>query len=189
MAADVGDVFEDDAALVGALQDQLVDRALADDGVAVRAQAGVQQQLGDVLEPDSGAVEQVLAFARAVQAARDADLVVLDRQTGVGVVEDQRHLGHTQGLRGGRAGEDDLFGLAGAHSLGGLFAEDPQQGVGDVGLAAAVGADDDDDAGLELGGDAGCEGLEADEVEAAEIQGWLEPYRNWGVRSPEFCRD
>src|SRR5260370_643940 len=72
MAADVGHILEGHPALVWPLQDQLVDRPLADDRIAVRAQPGVQQQLGDVLQPNPRAGEQVFAVARAVQPPRDA---------------------------------------------------------------------------------------------------------------------
>src|SRR5436189_204734 len=96
VATDVGGAFEGDTAFFGALQDQLVDRALADDGVAVGAQAGVQQELGDVAQADFCPIEQVFAVARAVEAAGDTHLGVLDGQTGVGVVEDQRGFGHAE---------------------------------------------------------------------------------------------
>src|SRR5207245_3672833 len=98
VTADVGHVFERDSTLVGTLQDQLVNRALTDDRVAVRAETGVQQELDDVLQADPRAIQQVLAVARAVQPARDTDLFVVYRQAAVGVVERQRDFGHRQRL-------------------------------------------------------------------------------------------
>ena len=171
MAADVGDVFEDDAAFVGSLQDQFVDRSLADDRVAVRTQPSVQQQLGDVLKPHARAIEQVLAVSRAVQPAGDAHFGILDRQAAVGVVEDERDLGHAQRLPRRRAREDHLLRLARPDRLRRLLAEHPQHAIGNIGLAGTVRADDDDDAGQELGRSASREGLEADELEALQEQG------------------
>src|SRR3546814_4967282 len=54
----------------------------------------------------------------------------------------------------GGAGEDDVVHLAAAHALGRGFAHGPAQGLDEVRLAAAVGADDAGDAGLDdqLGG-------------------------------------
>ncbi len=65
----------------------------------------------------------------------------------VGVEERHGDGRHTDGFTIPSAGEDDIFHTAAAEALGRLFAEDPADGVGQVGLAAAVGADDGSDAG------------------------------------------
>ena len=80
--------------------------------------------------------------------------------------------------RGAR--EDDVFHRLAAQRLGGLLAEHPEHGVGDVGLARAVGADDDRHAGLELHHAPVGEGLEPLEYERLEVHG---PPRN------RQCRD
>ena len=125
MAADVGRVLEGHPAFVGALQDQFVDRALADDGVAVRTQPGVQQQLGDVFQPHPRAIEQVFAVARAVQPPRDAYFAKLDRQTAVAVVEHQRHFRHPQRLARRRPRKNHLLRLARPDCLRRLLAQNP----------------------------------------------------------------
>ena len=61
----------------------------------------------------------------------------------------QAHLGGGAGLAGIAAVEDDVFHLLAAQALGALLAEHPRNGVGDVALAAAVGADDGGDALVE----------------------------------------
>ena len=89
----------------------------------------------------------------------------------LGVDEGERDLGHAGGLAVAGAGEDDVFHLDAAEALGGLLAEDPGDGVGDVGLAAAVGADDGGDAlagELDLG--AVAEGFEAEDLNFFELE-------------------
>ena len=75
--------------------------------------------------------------------------IELERERVIGVVEHEVDLGDADSLPGRGAREDDvLHGLA-AKRLGRLLAEDPQDGVGDVGLARAVGSDDDGDTRLD----------------------------------------
>ena len=55
------------------------------------------------------------------------------------------------GLRGRRAVEDHVLHGVAAQVLGGGLAQHPAHGVDDVGLAAAVGADDADEMARESG--------------------------------------
>jgi hypothetical protein len=64
----------------------------------------------------------------------------------VGIDEGERDLSHAQRLAVAGAGEDNVLHLDAAEALGGLLAEHPGDGVSDIGLAAAVGADDNRDA-------------------------------------------
>ena len=58
-------------------------------------------------------------------------------------------LGQAQGLAVLAAVEDHVLHLVAPEVFCALFAEDPADGIGDVALAAAVGADHGRDAGLE----------------------------------------
>src|SRR5205085_9878465 len=78
---------------------------------------------------------------------------------------------HTQRLPRSRPGKDHLLRLASPDRLGRLLAQHPQHTVADIRFTGTVWTDHDDDAGLELGGGARSEGLEADEVEAPQVQG------------------
>ena len=113
-------------------------------------------------------VDEVLAFAGAEDAAGDGDLVELGAEDVLAVGEGDADLGHAQGLVGVGAVEDAVFHLRAAQRLGALLAENPADGVGDVALAAAVGADDGRHAGFEV--EAGLVGkaLEADHFEPLE---------------------
>ncbi len=89
----------------------------------------------------------------------------------LGIDQGERDLGHAGGLAVAGAGEDDVFHLDAAEGLGGLLAQNPGDGVGDVGLAAAVGTDDCGDAfagELDLG--AITEGLEAEYLDLLELE-------------------
>ncbi len=166
---DAGGLLDEGAAVLGAAGEDGVELALADDDVHLAADAGVAEQLLDVEQPDLVAVDLVLALAGAVHAAGDRHLGVGDRQGAVGVVDRQRHLGPAEGGAAGGAGEDDVLHLAAAQALGALLAEDPGDGVDDVGLTGPVGADDGGDPGLQPQRRGGREGLEALERQAGEV--------------------
>ena len=165
-----GGLLDERPAVLGARVQDGVELALADDDVHLAADAGVGQQLLDVEQAAGVAVDGVFALARPEHQPADRDLGVVDRQRAVGVVDGQRHLGPAQRRPGGGAGEDDVLHLAAAQRLGAVLAHDPGQGVDDVGLAGAVGADDAGDARLEAQGGRGGEGLEAAQGEGLQIQ-------------------
>ena len=166
---DAGGLLDEGAAVLGAAGEDGVELALADDDVHLPADAGVAEQLLDVEQPHLVAVDLVLALAGAVHATGDRHLGVGDRQGAVGVVDRERHLGAAERGAAGGAGEDDVLHLAAAQALGALLAEDPGDGVDDVGLTGPVGADDGGDAGLQPERRGGREGLEALERQAGEV--------------------
>ena len=147
---DTGGLFKN-LAPVGTLDRQnLVDAALSDDRIAVPSQTGIHEQLMDVLQSNSLAVEEKVALSAAVVSAGDHDLAVFHRQTTVGIVHHQRDLTEAQRISPGGTAEDYVLHLAAAEGLGTLLAQHPADGIHDVGLAAAVGANDSRDAPSEL---------------------------------------
>ena len=96
--------------------------ALPHDGIAVAPDAGVAEQIHNVLQAAGRAVEQVFALARAEHAARDGDLGVVGRQRVILVVERQRHLAvrHAAALFG--AVENDVLHLGAAKLARALLA-------------------------------------------------------------------
>ena len=116
---DAAGFLENFAALAAFCGDDLRDAALSDDGVAVPADAGVQQQLVDVLEAAELAVDGVLALAGAVVFAADHGLVGVQIK-GVGaVVQRQAHLCKAHGSPAAGAAEDDVLHLSGSAKLAG----------------------------------------------------------------------
>ena len=72
-ARDARRFFDNGAAVLRAVAENLADAALLDDGVAFRSQAGAHEQVLDVAQPRGSAVDQVFALAGAEQAPRDGD--------------------------------------------------------------------------------------------------------------------
>ena len=61
---DAGGFFEMLAQLLGSASTICADHALLDDRVAARAQAGAEEQIGDVAAPAAHAVEEILRLRR-----------------------------------------------------------------------------------------------------------------------------
>ena len=148
--ADARRLLEDLAAVVAADGEDLVDLALTDDGIALTTHAGIHEKLVDVLQADGLAVDIVFRLAAAVIAAGHRHLRLVAVEDVLGVVDHQRHLrkAHLAALFG--AAEYDILHLGAAKLTAVLLAHDPADGVGDVGLAGAVGADDSGDVLAEI---------------------------------------
>ena len=143
--------FLEDGAPLGRLGvEDGVDTALRDDHVAVAAHSGGGKQFGDVDQAGRRGVDGVAAVTAAEQRARDRHLVEVHRQPAVLVVQRQRHLRPPKRRPSRVAGEDHVVHLLRAQRRGRLRAEHPGDGVDDIGLAAAVGADDHRQAGSEI---------------------------------------
>ena len=147
---DAGGLLDELAPFQGAAVHHRFHHALFDDGVGVGAHARVQQEVRDVLEAARHLVDLVLARARAEIAARDGDLAVFDGQHLLAVVDRQRHLGHAEGLAGGRAVEDDVFHPVAPQRSRAVLPQRPANGIDDIGLAAAVRTDHGRDPVAEL---------------------------------------
>ncbi len=133
---DPGGFFDEVAQILGLGFDQLGDHALLDDRIAARAQAGAEEDVGNVAATAFGAVKviAVLAVARHFAANRNFRIGrVLTYQRAVGVVEHQ--LDARLADRLGRAIEDDIGHRLATQVLGRALAHD-------VGFAAPVRADD-----------------------------------------------
>ena len=166
---DPGRLLEQRPPFFGPVGEQPLDHLRFDDHAGVAAESGAAQQVLDVAEPDDCAVEQVVRLAAAREAAGDLNLAIGDRQVAVGVVEEERDLGHVHRPACGGALEDHVLHLAAAEEASRLLAEHPAHGVGDVRLAAAVRADDGGDAVLEGERDRVGEGLEAGEFQLRQL--------------------
>ena len=176
---DPGRLLDDGPAVLGAGVEDGVELALADDHVLLAADAGVGEQLLDVEQPAGGAVDGVLAVARAEQRPGDGDLGQVDRELA------RARCRWSATPRPDRApaamavpGEDDVLHLRRAQGSRSLGAEHPGDGVDHVGLAAAVGPDHHGDPRLELEHGGIGEGLEPLEGER------LQEHRSSPYRSP-----
>ena len=168
---DAGRFLQEQAQLFGLGLDDAADRALADDGVGTRAQAGAQEHVLHVAPAHRLVVDVVAAGAVAREHALDRDfreLAPLAAGAVVGVVEHQFHRGTRGRLAGGGAVEDDVLHRLAAQFAGARLAQHPAHGVHDVGLAAAVRPDHANQlAGQQEVGGFG-EGLEPGELDGIE---------------------
>ncbi len=177
---DAGGLFQVHAQVFRARLDDLADHALLDDRVAARAQAGTQEQVGDVATPALGAVEVIAAAAVAADLTLDRDLVergVLAGNGVVGVVEDQLHGGLRHRLARRGAGEDHVGQRIAAQAAGRAFAHHPAHRVDDVRLAAAVRTDDAGHVGRQVQRGRIDEGLEAGQLDGRQAHGAGNPWQ------------
>ena len=170
VAGDARRLLKDLAAVGGLVADDLGDTALTDNGIAVAAEAGVHQKLMDVAQTAGFAIDIVFTVSAAVIPAGDNDFVLLDRKEPCGIVQDQRHLRKAQRAALFRAAENDVLHLAAAERAGSLLAHDPEDRVGQIGLARAVRSDDGGDIPLEGQSRLIGKGLEALNLDCFQVQ-------------------
>jgi hypothetical protein len=157
-------------AFCGRAHDDVFDVVLVDDRVRVDGEPGRREKVDQVSAAHPAAVDEIVALTVTLDAALDRDLVVVDRKPALGVVEDQGHLGERGARAALTAGVDDLLHFLSAEVAGLPGAQDPFDGVEDVGFPGAVGPHDRRHAAFEQ--DLGRPGkrLEAEEVQRAEKQ-------------------
>ena len=172
---DARGLLEDNPAVFRFAGKNLCDVALREDAVARPPDTRAHEQLLDVFEPARRAVEKIFAVAIAENPARERDFVVGDLDARRAQVfpahaaERERHFAHAHRFAAVRAVENHVCHFAAAQRLGRLLAEHPADGIGDIGLAAAIGADDGGDTGLEVQRGFVREGLKAEKRQIFEI--------------------
>jgi hypothetical protein len=148
--AQPGGLLDQQPAVLGLGGDDRLDAALGDDECISLPRPGVGEDLEHVDHPALRAVEAVLALAVAVQAPEDRDLA--DRQVdgAVAVVEHELDLGRRARLHAAAAAKMTSCIDWPRTASGDCSPMAHRHGVGHVGLARAVRAHDDRDAGPEL---------------------------------------
>jgi len=143
---------------------------LLNDGVRSFTEAGIREQVPDVLEPDGPLVQEIVRLARTVHPPRHDELVRVEGQVTIHVREGYGNLGHGEGRRFRGAVEDKVLHDVPAKGLGRLFAQRPTEGIRDVGFAAAVRPDDGAYARAELYARPVGERFKTKNVDCAEMQ-------------------
>ncbi len=161
--------LEHQAAFGGLGGDDRADAALAHERGTMRPGGGIGEQQGDVLGTDVAAVETISRTGAALDAAGDFGFarpflfaVALDQQRDFGEVARRASRG---------AGEDDVFHAAAAERLGRPLPHHPANRFEQIGLAAAVGADDPRQPRLDREDGGFDEALEPAELQPPEAQG------------------
>ncbi len=169
MLGDASGLLDEAATLLGAALKNRIELALGDDGMRILAQARIMEDVLDIHQTAGARVDEVFAFARTVHATRDRDLVEIDGKHVIGIVEDERDLRDADRLARRRPGEDDVLHGLTAQLFGALLAQDPQDGVGNIGFTRAVRSDDDRQTRLERHVSAVREGFEPLEGQRLQI--------------------
>ena len=159
-----------DLPAVAAFQgENLVDSALTDIGIALPSQTGIHEHLMDIPKPGGLLVDIVFTVPGAVKPPGDHHLIGIVRQSPVGIVQRQGGLreAHSAALLG--AAKDHILHFRAPEGLGALLAHDPENGIGDVGLAGAVGAHDGGDIIAEADQGSVRKGLEALQFQRFQI--------------------
>ena len=166
--------LQEDPQLLGLGLDDARDHPLLDDRVGARPQAGAEEKIVDIPAPHRDVVDVVRRIAVARQHALDRELGVLPplaADAAQAVVEIQLDRRAADRLAVARAVEDDVLHRFAAQRRRLRFAEHPAHGVDDVGLPAAVGADDPDQLARRGNGGRIDERLESGELDLREAQG------------------
>ncbi|MNM65538.1 hypothetical protein D3C81_769890 [compost metagenome] len=141
---DPGRFFDEVAQVFRLGLDQLGDHPLLDDRIAARAEAGAEEDVGDITAPALGTVEVIGVLPVAGNFTADGDFRVggvFTDQGAVGVIEHQFDTGLAHRFAAGRAVEDDVGHRLATQVFRRAFAHHPAHRIDDVGLAAAIGAD------------------------------------------------
>ena len=156
--------------------DQPGNHPLLDNRVAARAQAGAQEDVGNVLAPALGAVEEIVGLAVAGDLALYRDLVelaVFASDSGIGVIKDQLNGGLGHGLAGIGAIEDHVRHGLTTQVLGGRFPHHPADRINDIGLPTPVGPHHGGEILREIGG--------------GRVHKGFEPGQFYGFQSHSVC--
>ena len=159
------------SALFGPEAEHEIDHSLTEDGVTVLTQARLQEEVKDVAQPNTSAVEQVFALARAMEPAGDDNLLEFDWQPALGVIEDNADLRQSRRRPFAAARENDVLQPAKAHDARILFTQHPADRVRQITFAASVWADDRGDAAAEVKDCASGEAFETLHFEPAQANG------------------
>ena len=159
------------AAVAGPGLDDGFHLALAHQRGRPRPGGGVGEQNLDVAGADVLAVDAVLRPRAAFDAPGDFQLVPVVEGGGRGalrIIQAEGHFGDVPGRPVDGAAEDEVVHLFAAQAARRVLAHGPLQGFHQIGLAAAVGADDPGHAGFDQQLRVVDEGLETGEAELGE---------------------
>src|SRR2546423_6891705 len=126
--AEPGRVLDQEAPLLGLAREDLLDLALADHRAVGPAEAHVREQLDEIGAANVRAVDEVLALAAAMEAARDRHFAEVEPlECAVLVVEQQLDLAEIRRLPAGRTREHDIVRLLRPQLVGAQAAGSPEQ--------------------------------------------------------------
>ena len=137
-------LFQNAAAVLRLGVDQVRNLALPHQRGRLRPGRGIGEQHLHVPRPHIPGIGLVGRSGIAGDPPHDLDLILIveaGRGQTIRIVDDDRDFGEIARAARGGTGKDHVFHAAAAHRRGPVFAHDPPQGLKQVRLAAAIGAD------------------------------------------------
>ncbi len=116
-----------------------------DDGIAVGADAGIHEEVLDILQAAADIVQAVFTFPAFIEFSGDGNRTEFRWKEVLGVFEGQAHLRQTRSRAGAGPVKDQAFEVFGPQVADLLFADDPANAIDDIAFSATVGADDPGD--------------------------------------------
>ncbi len=174
-AGDPGGFLENHTAVFGAAAQYLSDMALSHDAVAGPAYARSHEKLLDILQAAGCLIEEILAGAIPENPARHRHFIKKNLQIGrpelllIHIADREGDLRHGERTAGLGAVKNNISHLSAAERLGGLLSQNPADGIGYVGFAAAVGTDNSGDARREVQACLICKGFETEYCQILQI--------------------
>jgi hypothetical protein len=171
-SADAGGFLEQRAPLARLRVDQPADPPLADQRRRLSAAGSVREQDLNIASALFAAVDTIGRATLPVDPPLDLQLVQIvemGRRGAVAIIDRQRDGGDIPGRPGRCAAEDDVIHLTAAQASGRGLAHHPLQRLDEIRLAAAVGADDSRETGLDEKFRRLDEGLEAGQSKLGEM--------------------
>ncbi len=165
--------FKNGAAARGLCRDQLADLALPHHGGRPWAGGSIGKEQLHIARAHILAVDAIGRACLALDATRHFQRIGIieggGRSAG-GIVEMEGDFGGVAARTAATAGKDHIVHAGRAHVLVGILAHDPAHGLDEIGLAAAVRADDTRQPGLDQELGRFNESLEAGQPELGELQ-------------------
>ena len=151
--ADPGRFLKNRPPVVRMGAEDLVNLTLRHHGIAGPANAGIHEHLLNIAQPTGGFIDEIFAGPIPINAAGHGNLRKIDvhprqrNELRVHISKGQVDFRQTDGFAPLGPIENDVGHFGAAEGLGRLFAQHPTDGIGDVGFAAPVRADNRGDTG------------------------------------------
>ena len=123
-------------------RENLINFSLPNEGIPLLAQPRVHEKFIDIPQADSSSIDGVFTFSGPIVPAGHRHLLPTVGQQVLALLQGEGHLGKALTLAVLGAAEDHILHLTSPQGPGGLLPQHPADGIGQIGLAAAVGPHD-----------------------------------------------
>ena len=117
-----------------------VDLPLTNHRITVPTKACIHKQIIDIPQAHIHLIQKILAFPRTVIPAGDSHRIVVKGKLTLRIIDGERHLCESLGFPMRGPVEDQLLHFVAAEGTGGLLSQHPSNGIGNIALPAAIGA-------------------------------------------------